>query len=75
MARGDTPLWQVGLGPDNYAWYLVHTTEIDNFVVHDLHHLERLLGRDGVDENVAVDADGMLGIKDCVLVLQRIISA
>ena len=62
---------QVGLGTDDDTRDVVHSAEIDDLVVHDLHHVERLLGRDGVHEHVAVDADGMLGVEDRVLVLYR----
>ena len=62
---------QVGLGTDDDTGNLVHSAKIDDLVVHDLHHVERLLGRDRVDENIAMDANGMLGVEDRVLVLQR----
>lgn len=59
-APGDIPGGEVGFRADNDTWYLVKTAEVDDFVVHDLDHVEGLAGGDGVHEDEAVDANSML---------------
>ena len=63
------PLGEVVLGTDDDARYRAHATEVYNLVVDYLDHVEGLPRRDGIYENEAVDADGMFGIQDRVLVL------
>ena len=62
-------MWEVSLGTDDDAWYGVESAEGDDLVVHDLNHVERFAGGDGVHEDVTVNANGMLGVEDSVLVL------
>lgn len=50
---------------------MVHPAEVDDLVVDDLDHVERFAGRHRVDEDVSMDAYGMLGIQDCVFVLSE----
>ena len=66
-----TPLGQVRFGAHNDTRDLIHSTEIDDLVVHNLDHFERLSAVDGVDEHIAVDANCMLRVEDRVLVLQN----
>lgn len=64
-----SPLGQVRFRAYNHTRDLVHAAEIDDLVVHDLYHFKGLFVRDGVDEDIAVDADGMLRVEDGVFVL------
>ena len=66
---GWLPLGEVVLGADDDTRYRAHATEVDNLVIYDLDHVEGFPGRDGVDEDEAVDSDGMFGIQNRVLVL------
>ena len=67
----DIPLLQVGLGADDNTRNLIHSAEVDDFVVHDLDHVERLARGDRVDEHEAVDADRMLRVEDGVFILRN----
>ena len=66
---GCLPLGEVVLGADDDTGYRGHATEVDNLVIYDLDHVEGFPGRDRVDEDEAVDSDGMFGIQNRVLVL------
>ena len=66
---GCLPLGEVVLGADDDTRYRAHATEVDNLVIYDLDHVEGFPGRDRVDEDEAVDSDGMFGIQNRVLVL------
>ena len=44
---------------------------VEDFVPKDADHLEGLLGSNGIDEHVAMDADEVLGVQDAVFVLER----
>ena len=48
---------------------MIHPAEIDDLVVDDGDHVKGLAGRDRVDEDVSVYANGMFGIEDRILVL------
>ena len=65
----DSPVLEVDLGPDYYTRNGVLAAEVDNLVVDDLNHVERLVVCHGVDENEAMDTNGMLGVEDGVLIL------
>ena len=69
IRRGSIPGLQVDFGTDYYTGDGVHAAEVDDLVVHDLDHVEGLVICDRVDENVAMDADGMLGVEDGVFIL------
>ena len=43
---------------------------IQDLVAEDANHVKRLLGSDGVDEHVAMDADEMLRVEYAVFVLE-----
>ena len=58
------PLWKVYLGADYDTWDLLYSTKVDDLVVHDLDHVERISRGNRVYENKAVDANCMLGVKD-----------
>ena len=47
----------------------MHATKVDDLVIDDVDHIERLVVGNRVDEDEAVDANGMFGIQDRVLVL------
>jgi hypothetical protein len=51
---------QITLGSNYDAGDFGHTTKVDNLVVYDLDHVERVFGCYGVYEYVAVDSDGIL---------------
>lgn len=63
---------EICLGTDDDTWDGVEAAEVDNLVVYDLDHVERFPGGNRVDEDIAVDANGMFGVKDGVLVLCRV---
>lgn len=61
-------LWGVSL----YQSFLEaeRTNEVvENLVPDDLDHLKRLHRGNGVDENIAVDPNEVLGVQDAVLIL------
>ena len=68
--KGDIPGLQVEFGAYYYTRDGVHPAEVDDLVIYDVHHIERLVVCDRVHEDVAMDADGMLGIENRVLVLR-----
>lgn len=47
---------------------------VQDFVADDLDHLEGLLGGNGVDEHVPVDADAVAGVEDGVFILRSVSS-
>ena len=53
---------QITLGSNYDAGDFGDTAKIDNLVVHDLDHVERVFGSYGVYEYVAVDSDGILRV-------------
>ena len=63
---------QITFGSNYDAGNFGQTTKIDNLVVHDLNHVERVSGCYGVYEYVAVDSDGILRVQGRVLVLYTI---
>ena len=65
------PVLEVDFGAYNHTGDGVHAAKVDNLVVDDLNHVERLVVCHGVDENEAMDANGMLGVEDGVLVLAK----
>ena len=65
------PVLEVDFGAYNYTGDGVHAAKVDNLVVDDLNHVERLVVCHGVDENEAMDANGMLGVENSVLVLGK----
>ena len=54
---------QVGLGTDYDARNLLDTTEVYDFVVDDLNHLEGASRGDGIDKDETMDANSMFGVK------------
>jgi len=66
---GCLPLCEVVLGAHDDTRYRAHATKVDNLVVNDLDHVKGFPGGDRVDEDEAVDSDGMFGIQNRVLVL------
>ena len=64
------PLWKVRLRADDNARNLLNSTKVDNLVVYDLYHIERIPRCDGVHKDEAMDADGMLGVEYRVFVLE-----
>ena len=51
---------QITLRPHNHAWNLANSAKIDDLIVHDLDHVERVLGGDGVNQDVTMYPDGIL---------------
>lgn len=45
---------------------------VENLVSNDAGHLERLLGRDRVNDHIAMDADEVLRVQNAVLILQKV---
>jgi len=60
---------EVHLGSNDNTWDVGDPTEVDNLVIDNLNHLERIAGADGINKDIAVNADGMLRIEDGELVL------
>ena len=65
----DSPLFQVCFGTHDDAGDLIHSAEINDFVIDDLDHVEGFAGRDRIDEHVSVNANGMFRVEYRVLVL------
>lgn len=63
------PVLQVYLGAYYYTGNGIHPTEVNNLVVHDVDHVEGFVVRDGIHEDIAVDANSVFAIENCVLVL------
>lgn len=53
---------EVTLLADNDTWDFLLSRIVEDLVVNDRDHLERVAVCDAVDENVAVDADSMLRV-------------
>jgi nanoRNase/pAp phosphatase (c-di-AMP/oligoRNAs hydrolase) len=62
-------LRKVYLGADYDTGDFLYSTKVDDLVINDLDHFKGISRGDRVDENKAMDADGMLGVEDRVLVL------
>jgi len=60
---------KVVLRPNDNTWYIGDTTKVDDLVVDNLDHVERVAGADRVYKNVAMNADSMLGVQDGEFVL------
>ena len=60
---------QVALLADNNAGDVLGARVIENLVVYGLDHLKAVARGNAVDQDVAVDADRVLGIEDRVLIL------
>lgn len=56
----------------NNTRYFRFSGEVEDLVVHDRDHVERLAVGNVVDKDVAVDANSVLGVEDGELVLDRI---
>ena len=67
--RADLLLQEITFGADNDTGQICEAAKVYNLIVDDLDHVERVAGGDGVDEDVAMDADGVLGVEGGVLVL------
>jgi hypothetical protein len=57
------PFLQVQLGAHNDTRDVLEPAEIHNFVVNDLDHVERALGRNGVDQDIAMDPNGVFCVE------------
>jgi len=66
-----TVVFEVHFGADDDAGDIHYAAEVDDLVIDDLHHVEGLAGRNGVHEDVSVDADGVLRPEEGVFVLCR----
>lgn len=64
-----TVVFKVHFGADDDAGYVHYATEVDDLVVDDLDHVERLAGRDGVHEDVSMDAYGVFRPEEGILIL------
>jgi hypothetical protein len=51
---------QITLRPHNHTRNLAKSAKVDDLIMHDLDHVERVLGCDGVDQDVAMYPDGIL---------------
>lgn len=60
---------QIALGANNDARDLANAAEVNNLVVHDFDHVERVARGNRVDEYVAVYPDGVLRVYRRVFVL------
>jgi hypothetical protein len=60
---------EIALGADDDARDLGDAAKVDDLVVHDLDHVERVAGGDAVDEYVAVYPDGVLRVDGRVFIL------
>jgi len=62
-------LQEITFGADNDTGQFCDATKVYNLIVDDLDHVEGVPGGDGIHEDIAVDADGMLRIERRVFVL------
>ena len=69
IRRGSIPGLQVDFGTDYYTGDGVEPAEVDDLVVDDVDHVERLVICDRVHEDVSMNANGMFGVENGVLVL------
>lgn len=60
---------QIALVADNHQGHPAHAKVVEYLITNDLDHLVRLFGSDGIDEDVAMDADKVLRVQDAILVL------
>jgi len=60
---------EVHLGSDDNTWNVGDPTEVNNLVIDNLNHLERIAGADGINKDIAMNANSMLRIEDGELVL------
>jgi len=60
---------KVYLGSDDNTWDVGDPTKVDDLVVDDLNHIERISRADRINKNVAMNANSMLGVQDGELVL------
>lgn len=60
---------QIGFGANDNAWDVLRATKIYDLVVHVLDHVERIPRSDGVNQDISVDANSILGVKDRIFVL------
>jgi hypothetical protein len=67
-------LWEIYFGTDYDTGNLFDATKVDDLVIHDLNHVERISRGDRVNENKSMDANGMLGIENRVLILVVVVS-
>lgn len=67
--RADLLLQEITFGADNDTGQICEAAKVYNLIVDDLDHVEGVAGGDGVDEDVAMDADGVLGVEGGVFVL------
>lgn len=68
--RKGSPLLEVRLRADDDAGNLLDSTKVDDLVVYDLDHVERIPRGDGIHEDEAMDTDSMLGVENRVFVLK-----
>jgi hypothetical protein len=68
---GILPIFEIGFGSDNNTRNVRRTAEIDDSIVEGLDHIERVAGGGRVDEDVAMDANGMLRVKYRVFILHN----
>ena len=66
---GDIPILQVDFGAYYYTGNGVHAAEVDDLVIDDMDHVEGLVICDRVHEDVSMNANGMFGVENGVLVL------
>ena len=57
---GILPIFEIGLGSDNYTRNIRGTTKGDNFIVEGLDHIERVTGGGRINEDVTMYTNGML---------------
>ena len=60
---------EITFGADNDTGQICEAAKVYNLIVDDLDHVEGVAGGDGVHEDIAVDADGVLGVERGVFVL------
>jgi len=65
----DVPMLKIYLRSDDDTGYLLDPTKVHNFVVDDLDHVERISRRDGIDKDIAMYSNRVLGIQYRELVL------
>lgn len=70
LCLADLPLhMQIALLPDNDTGHGLGSGVVQDLVVDGLDHVEAITRGNAVDEHVAVNADGVFGIEDRVLIL------
>lgn len=60
---------QIALCANNYAGDFVFTTEVDDFIIHDLDHVKRSSRVDGIYKDVAMYTDGVFRVENGIFIL------